>query len=150
MISYSAIVTGTDGSDTSLYAVRSAASLAATYDAVLTIVCAHHIDAGTLTSPTHVEMNSIPVYSKERALEILAEAQAYAEAEGAMTVNIRAVPGAPVPALLSVVDELDADLVVVGNRGLDSLLGRITGNIPGAITRKAKVDVMLVNTDHEQ
>ena len=43
MHTYTSIAVGTDGSPTSLVAVRAAASLARVYDAQLTVICAHYL-----------------------------------------------------------------------------------------------------------
>jgi nucleotide-binding universal stress UspA family protein len=56
------------------------------------------------------------------------------------------VDGDPVPTLAKVVTERDADLLVVGNRGLNTLAGRILGSVPSEAARKSKVDVLIVHT----
>jgi len=39
-----------------------------------------------------------------------------------------------------------ADLVVVGNRGLNSLAGRLLGSVPQGVSRRALTDVLIVHT----
>ena len=39
-----------------------------------------------------------------------------------------------------------ADLLVVGNRGLNTLAGRLLGSVPSEAARKASVDVLIVHT----
>jgi nucleotide-binding universal stress UspA family protein len=56
------------------------------------------------------------------------------------------IDGEPVPTLSKVVEERDADLLVVGNRGLNTLAGRILGSVPAEAARKSKVDVLIVHT----
>jgi nucleotide-binding universal stress UspA family protein len=56
------------------------------------------------------------------------------------------VDGEPVPTLAKVVAERSADLLVVGNRGLNTLAGRILGSVPSEAARKSKVDVLIVHT----
>ena len=62
--------------------------------------------------------------------------------------NVRAVlrEGAPVDALMAVVTEEDADLLVVGNRGINSLTGRLLGSVPADVARQSDCDVMIVHT----
>ena len=52
--------------------------------------------------------------------------------------------------LLSVLDlyELpdDAELLVVGNVGLNTLTGRILGSVPQNVARRSGVDVLIVHT----
>jgi nucleotide-binding universal stress UspA family protein len=58
----------------------------------------------------------------------------------------RAVVGAPVDSLLALVDEVEADLLVVGNRGLNTLAGRLLGSVPSDVARKSRTDVLIVHT----
>lgn len=146
MSKYQTIVVGTDGSDSALEAVRTAGSLAAAYGATLVIVCAHYSSTGSLLSSPNADASSIPVVSRSSAEEYLTEAQKAAEAEGAGKVRGHTLEGTPVEVLLAAIEEFDADLLVVGNRGVKSLTGRVFGNIPTGVVRKASVDVMLVNT----
>ncbi|AGS34737.1 universal stress protein [Corynebacterium maris DSM 45190] len=148
MFSYRTIVVGTDGSDTSLKAVRHAASLARVYDAALIVVSAYHGDSGSLliSSPTS-DTSTLPVVSEGRAAEYLDEARRVAEEEGAPTIELQHRDGAPVNELIAAVEENEADLLVVGNKGVNSLAGRLFGNIPTETARRSDVDVVLVHTE---
>lgn len=42
--------------------------------------------------------------------------------------------------------ERRADLVVVGNRGLNSLAGRILGSVPANLSHRSPCDVLIVHT----
>jgi nucleotide-binding universal stress UspA family protein len=53
-----------------------------------------------------------------------------------------------VPTLLDVVQKEQADLLVVGNRGLASIKGRLLGSVPADATRRAECDVLIVHTTH--
>jgi nucleotide-binding universal stress UspA family protein len=39
-----------------------------------------------------------------------------------------------------------ADLLVVGDVGLDSVAGRLLGSVPADVARKAKIDILIVHT----
>lgn len=69
-----------------------------------------------------------------------------AGAAGAAKVRTVAVLGSPVETLLDVVRRDDADLLVVGNRGLNSIKGRLLGSVPADATRRAQCDVLVVHT----
>ncbi|WP_394281392.1 universal stress protein [Corynebacterium sp.] len=146
MHSYSTITVGTDGSSSSLKAVRSAASLARAYDAQLIIICAYYNSTGSLLNSPSSDYSTLPVVSDDRAEEYLAEAGELAAEEGADKVRLIAKSGSPVQVLVDSVNEYGADLLVVGNRGVNSLSGRVFGNIPTGVARKANVDVMIVDT----
>jgi nucleotide-binding universal stress UspA family protein len=56
-----------------------------------------------------------------------------------------AVEGA-VDALLQLVEQRGVDQVGIGNRGLDSLAGRVPGSVPANISHRARCDVLIVHT----
>ena len=146
MVAYSTIVTGSDGSESSLHAVRSAASLAHAYGARLIIVSAYYQKNGLIID-AKADANALPVINREAADEILRDAEKVATDEGANDVELRALNGALVAVLRRVVEEAAADLVVIGNRGLRTLSGRVFGSIPSEVTRRFDVDVLVVNSD---
>ncbi|AIT60990.1 universal stress protein [Corynebacterium doosanense] len=147
MFSYETIVVGTDGSDTSHVAVRHAASLARAYEATLVIVCAYYGNTGSLLNSPNRDVSTLPVVSEARANEYLAEAESIATEEGAQDIQLQRRSATPVNALVDAVDETSADVLVIGNKGLNSLTGRVFGNIPTEVARRSKVDVVLVNTE---
>ena len=61
-------------------------------------------------------------------------------------VRALAVMGSPVESLLDVVRREQADLLVVGNRGLNSIKGRLLGSVPADATRRSECDVLIVHT----
>ncbi len=147
--SYTSIAVGTDGSPTSLVAVRAAASLARAYNAKLTIICAHYSASGSMLNSTNAELSKIDIVTETGAQEILARAEAIAHEEEAPTINLVTKSGQPANVLIESVAEYDVDLLVVGNKGMRSLAGRVFGNVPGSVAKKAPVDVMLVDTRAE-
>lgn len=54
--------------------------------------------------------------------------------------------GAPVEALVRLSTEVEAELIVVGDVGLDSTAGRLLGSVPADVARKAKIDILIVHT----
>jgi nucleotide-binding universal stress UspA family protein len=56
------------------------------------------------------------------------------------------VEGDPVDALVDLVQKRKVDLLVVGNRGLNSLAGRLLGSVPANISHRASCDVLIVHT----
>ncbi|AQQ15152.1 Universal stress protein [Corynebacterium glaucum] len=146
MHSYTSIAVGTDGSETSLVAVQTAASLARVYGATLTIICAYYSASGSMLNSTNAEITQIDTVSEAGAREILARAREIAEQEQAPSIKLDAKAGQPANVLVESVAEHEVDLLVVGNRGMRSLAGRVFGNVPGNVAKKAPVDVMLVDT----
>ena len=146
MHTYKSIAVGTDGSPTSLVAVRAAASLARVYDAKLTVICAHYTASGSMLNATNAELSKIDIVTESGAEDILRRAKAIAVEEQAPEINLVSSGGQPANVLLESVKEYSVDLLVVGNKGMRSLAGRVFGNIPGSVAKKAQVDVMLVDT----
>ncbi len=80
------------------------------------------------------------------AEDVLRDAADRARTAGLADVETVAVEGDPVKELLRVADERGVDLVVVGNRGLNSLAGRLLGSVPADISHRASCDVLIVHT----
>lgn len=145
---YSTIVVGTDGSETSFRAVDRAAKLARDAEATLIIACAYipaheeeiagELDA--LGEDAYQVMGSTPADHTVRA------ATDRAIAIGAQKIETVVVQGRPADSLRHVVSERGADLLVVGNRGLNTLAGRIVGSVPLDVARHTPVDVLIVHT----
>jgi len=145
MKTYHTVVVGTDGSDTSLRAVDHAASVAAASDAKLVIVSAYRQQANTraadiLKDEAYLVQGGTPTYAMLRG------ARDRAKAAGVKNVEERALPGGPVGVLVDVADQVDADLLVVGNAGLGTLAGRLFGSVPRAVARRAKTETVIVPT----
>ena len=145
---YSTVLVGTDGSDTSLRAVDRAALLARDAKATLLLVTAFR------PLPTKVVNDAAQALGQEAykvsgstpAEDVLRDAADRARKLGATDVDTVAVEGDPVDALISVAESRHADLVVVGNRGLNSLAGRLLGSVPANISHRATCDVLIVHT----
>ncbi len=148
MKTYQTVVVGTDGSESSLRAVDRAGEIAAESDAKLIIVTGYfpHKDdsraADILGSEGYKVHGNAPVYA------MLHEARGRARAAGAKDIEEQAIQDAPVNALVELAERVDADLLVVGNVGLDArsaLIGRVF-SVPGGVATKAQIDVLIVHT----
>lgn len=148
MGSYRKIVVGTDGSDTAMRAVAKAGAIAGDSDAELLIVTAYKpadreeikAAADALRQEAFLVVGSAPAES------LLRDAAAHAVRHGADDVDTLAVAGPPVEVLDKAVTNAQADLLVVGNVGLNTLTGRILGSVPQNVARRAGVDVLIVHT----
>jgi len=148
MSAYRTIVVGTDGSESSYRAVEKAAALSRDESAKLVIACAYYpIDEKELGSATDVlKGEAYQVHGSAPTDEILRSAREKAKAVGASNIVERPIVGAPVESLLALLAEVDGDLLVIGNKGLSSLAGRLLGSVPSDAARKARVDVLIVHT----
>jgi nucleotide-binding universal stress UspA family protein len=146
--SFRTILVGTDGSESSFRAVERAAAVASDTNATLLIVSAYAQMSGRDTSRAAQQLGeeSYKVMGAHPAEDILREAADVAKKAGATNVETLAKPGDPVDVLVKVIDEHKADLCVVGNRGLNSLAGRLLGSVPANISHRAACDVLIVHT----
>lgn len=149
MASYQTVVVGTDGSDSSFRAVDRAAAIAADASATLVIASAYHParqdDIQQLQDQLGADV-AYQVVGSAPAEEAVRTAAERAKKAGATKIDTVVVDGEPVPTLAKVVAERSADLLVVGNRGLNTLAGRILGSVPSEVARKSGVDVLIVHT----
>jgi nucleotide-binding universal stress UspA family protein len=145
MSAYRTVVVGTDGSDSSLRAVERAGAIAGA-DAKLIVASAYLPQdddaraADALKGESYKVQGAAPIYA------ILKEAKDRAHAAGAKNVEERSIVGAPVDALVGLAEDVDADLLVVGNVGLSTIAGRLLGSVPANVSRRSKVDVLIVHT----
>ncbi len=148
MPAYRTIVVGTDGSATSFAAVERAAGVAADSGAQLVIVSAYTPASreDTAAAEDALKDEAYLVTGWTPAEEALREASDRAQKAGAVTVSTHAEDGAPVDVLRKAVKDHAADLLVVGNKGLNTLSGRLLGSVPSDATRRAGIDVLVVHT----
>jgi nucleotide-binding universal stress UspA family protein len=148
MPAYRTIVVGTDGPPTSFLAVDRAAAVAADSGAELVIVCAYTPASreDTAEAEDALKDEAYLVIGWTPAEETLRSAEERAVAAGARKIRTLGVDGPPVDVLRSAVRDTRADLLVVGNRGLNTLSGRLLGSVPSDVARRAGVDVLIVHT----
>ena len=149
MSAYTTVVVGTDGSDTSMVAVDRAATIAADAGARLVIACAYvPMDSKSVAAAQDAlgPEDAYEVVGSAPAEDTLQTARDRARRKGVEKIDTRAVEGRPGDSLRQVVKDVAADLLVVGNVGLNTLAGRILGSVPLDVVRHAGIDVLVVHT----
>jgi nucleotide-binding universal stress UspA family protein len=144
---YTRIVVGTDGSPTAFEAVEHAKGLAEQCGAELHIVTGYKPVATLLTNPEFATM-SAALYAELDPAAGAAEVTSRAvEACGKTSVFVKQhqVPGHPSDALCEVAKSVDADLIVVGNRGMSGAR-RVLGSVPNSVAHNASCSVLIVHT----
>jgi nucleotide-binding universal stress UspA family protein len=148
MYDYRTIVVGTDGSHLAEPTVARAAWLAAHADADLVIVCAYSElsrrqearNVATVGGDTRIGQ----VLGRAAADGALSVATAIAREQGATVSAALLVDGEPAEALLTIAEERDADLVVIGARQDVSLADRLLGTVATEVVRRAGSEVLIV------
>ena len=142
------IVVGTDGSETAKEAVTQAASLAQLTGAALEVVSAYEpvskrrIESEREGAPADIQHEFGPREDVNFALD---GAVAIAQS---MDVEVKPHPrdGDPADAILSVADEVGADLIVVGNKGMTGARRFLLGSVPNKVSHHAGCGVLIVRT----
>jgi nucleotide-binding universal stress UspA family protein len=142
---FETIVVGTDGSETANRAVARAAELASGSGGVLHVVTAYKapsvqkLDAQRASIPEEFRWS---VSADHEAQDILRNAATIASQFG-VKAETHLSQGDPARVILKAADDLGADVVVVGCKGIDR---RILGSVPITVTQEAGTDVLLVHT----
>src|SRR5262249_44452944 len=143
------IVVGTDGSETASHAVGEAVDLAEATDSQLDIVTAFEPvpeqrlrEEGRQDVPGDVQYAFNPTEDANVTLDNAAGPARNAGVE----VNTHAREGDPADAILDVAEEVKADLIVVGNKGMTGAKRFLLGSVPNKVSHHAPCDVMIVRT----
>ncbi len=148
MRSYRTVLVGTDGSESSYKAVDRAATIAADAGATLLLACAYRpmADRERQRAAAALGDEAYKVHGSHPAEDVLGDATGRARRSGAKDVEALAVEGDPVDVLVRLAHDRSADLLVVGNRGLNSLAGRLLGSVPANVSHRSPCDILIVHT----
>jgi nucleotide-binding universal stress UspA family protein len=142
------IVVGTDGSETATEAVRQAVELAKLAGSKIDLVAAFE---PIPQSRLREEQGEVPgdvsyaVGPREDVNIALEAAGGIARREG---VEAESHPrqGDPADAILDVAEEKNADLIVVGNKGMTGAKRFLLGSVPNKVSHHAPCGVLIVRT----
>lgn len=148
MSGYTTVLAGTDGSESSFRAVDRAADVARDAGAKLLLACAFRPMSAREVQDAQDVLGgeAYKVSGSTPAEDVLRDAADRARSSGLTDIETVAVEGDPVDELVRVADQRGVDLVVVGNRGLNSFAGRLLGSVPANISHRASCDVLIVHT----
>jgi nucleotide-binding universal stress UspA family protein len=142
------IVVGTDGSDTASEAVRQATQLARTLGAKVYLVSAYEpVPASRLREerqqvPDDLQWLINPREDVDRTLE---ECAVGMRAAG-LDVETLAREGDPADSILDVAEEKEADLIIVGNKGMTGAKRFLLGSVPNKVSHHAPCSVLIIRT----
>jgi len=138
---FGVVLVGADGSDTARRAVEAAADLAAAAKGTLHIVTAY--------DPKSYSTSTLPSEFRNLNSEIDADAllqtlSFIAKSRGLEPVLHGGI-GDPGEVIVQRAEEVGADLVVVGNRGMKGVR-RVLGSVPNSVAHGAPCSVLIVDT----
>jgi len=146
---FTRIVVGTDGSDTAAEAVRQASELAKLAGARLDVVSAYEpiprqrIQQESREAPGDVQYE----FSEREDVNITLEnAAKTARGDGVEDVQTHAREGDPADAILDIAEEINADLIVVGNKGMTGARRFLLGSVPNKVSHHAPCSVIIIRT----
>jgi nucleotide-binding universal stress UspA family protein len=136
---FQTVVVGADQSDTATEAVRQAIELVKLTGGRLHIVSAYRPQQFSTTGGEEREIDS-----GDLAEAVLADHASRARAAG-VDAQTHARSGAAAEAICEVAAEVDADLIVVGNKGMVGVR-RVLGSVPNSVAHHAPCSVLIANT----
>ena len=148
MVVLKSIVVGTDGSETAALAVNEAITLAKSTGGELHLVSGYEPAvrarvAAPAAAAAEAREWSIP--SDAKVESVLDEAAAKARMEG-VDVRVHSCKGDPADGLIDVAERENADLIVVGNRGMRGSKRFLLGSVPNKVSHHAPCSVLIVRT----
>ncbi len=145
---FKSIVVGTDGSDTATQAVRQAVELAQRVGAKLELVSAYEpVPSQRLREERRQAPEDIEWAINEREdVDLTLEAAAVVAREAKVPVNVYSRQGDPADAILDVAEEQEADLIVVGNKGMTGAKRFLLGSVPNKVSHHAPCSVLIIRT----
>jgi len=143
---YNTIVVGTDGSGTANKAVEHAAQLAVATHAYLHVGMAAPSIPVVVAPDMMVATADWTAASDQATQTVLETAGQIATAAGAEVTTHR-LGGDPADALLSLCEDVDADLLVVGSRGMQGARRFLLGSVSSRCAHHADRSVLIVHTD---
>jgi nucleotide-binding universal stress UspA family protein len=145
---FKSIAVGTDGSDTATEAVRQAVDLARAIGAKLELVSAYAPVSGQrlseerLQAPEDLQWAINPREDVDATLE----AAAKVAREAGVAVDVYPRQGDPADAILDVAEEREADLIIVGNKGMTGAKRFLLGSVPNKVSHHAPCSVLIIRT----
>ncbi len=145
---FKSIVVGTDGSDTASQAVRQAVDLARAVGAKLELVSAYEpVPAQRLSKEQQQAPEDLQwAINPREDVDATLEAAAQIGREAGVTVDVYARQGDPADAILDVAEEREADLIVVGNKGMTGAKRFLLGSVPNKVSHHAPCSVLIIRT----
>ncbi len=136
---FTTVAVGTDGSATAAEAVRVAAEMARRFEAGLVLVSAFQESSGAAGDSGETAW---AFSTSARVREMLARTEEELRRDG-VACRTLVDEGDPAEVLVRLAEESGADVLVIGNKGMNR---RVLGSVPNKVTHKAHCSVLVVRT----
>ena len=134
----STVAVGTDGSETAREAVQQAAEFARRFDAKLVLLSAFK-DGPPPPDADEAQWSYSPA---ARLRGLLSRTEDEINGQG-IPCSTAVDEGEPADVLVRLAGECDADVLVIGNKGMHR---KVLGSVPNSVTHKAGCSVLVVKT----
>jgi nucleotide-binding universal stress UspA family protein len=144
---YKTIVVGTDGSKRSAIASGQAIAMCKLTGATLHVVHARgplpEVGPGT-------DFASAVLAESAQAFddgdEVCAQIQSQAQVQG-VTCHMHSIEGDPAGVIVRLAEKVGADLVVVGNQGMNGVRRFVLGSVPNKVSHRCPCSLLIVDTE---
>jgi nucleotide-binding universal stress UspA family protein len=137
---FKTILVGADDSATAARAVSTAVELAKATAGSLHVMTAYNLPP--------ISSEAVPVDYMDtvaKAADLLLEKLREGIVKEGVEARYHSAFGAPAEAMVRVADDVGADLIVVGNKGMRGMR-RVLGSVPNSVAHHANCSVLIVDT----
>jgi nucleotide-binding universal stress UspA family protein len=141
---FNTVIVGADDSETAARAVRTAVELVKTLGGELHVVTAYTPPSAHAAAAA----SALPQEYFDRVTDpadILLEKLRQEIAKEGVEARYHPAAGSPAEAIVRVADQVGADLIVVGNKGMKGVR-RVLGSVPNSVAHQANCSVLIVDT----
>ena len=145
---FGSIVVGTDGSETAGEAVKQATDLAKAVGARIHVVSAFEPVGNQRLREERTQVPDDMQWMVNEREDVEATLRNVGEAIGEAGVEVEtyARQGDPADAILDVAEEQNADLIIVGNKGMTGAKRFLLGSVPNKVSHHAPCSVLIIRT----
>jgi nucleotide-binding universal stress UspA family protein len=139
---FSRILVAVDRSDCAMKAFEYAIQLARVINAKVFVV--HVVQNPAVTADALVSVSELKTSFKKQGRELLTSLSSIAEAKFGTKVETILEEGDPQKAILDTAKKSDANMIVIGSRGLSQIKELLLGSVSHSITKHANIPVLIV------
>lgn len=153
----STVLLCTDGSETSLAALRAGLRQLAPHDRTVVVTVVEPVDETLVTgvsgfgagSMSPAQYDELARQRRAEADQVLADTASALGREHDVRLDVRVLDGPAGPAICDAADELGADVIVMGTRGRGGLRRAVLGSVSDHVIRNASCSVLVTSTHAE-
>lgn len=145
--SYQSIVVGTDGSDRAHVAVQEALAIAKLTGAKVHVV--HAVNSGVVAGFANDYQGQLVIDRMIEEATVNAQRVTDEAGQAGVAAETHTPSGPPADAILGVAEEVGADLIVIGNRGMTGAKRFVLGSVPNSVAHRSPCSVLIVSTEDD-